>query len=105
MGATRIIPARVIHHWDFRPYKVSNFSAELLDYNYTQPLYDILVINESALTRIKPLMQAGTLRRQLKSLYAYLRSCRGGKDILQLMEQRVHLVTEETLYSMQDVRE
>lgn len=102
-GAQRVIPARVMHNWDFRQYRVSSFSAHLLDNVRTQPLFDFRVVNEPALRRVKALATATTLRRQLGHLRAYLMACRGGTSLLQTIEDPPHMATEQTLYSMKDV--
>jgi len=44
---TAVIPARVIIHWDFKRYPVSNFAAELLSSLYSDPLYDLSTLNPS----------------------------------------------------------
>lgn len=93
----------MLHFWDFRQYRVSNFSAALLDDIYTHPVYDMKSINNTALRRNKALATATTLRRQLKHLQAYLRTCRSGKNLLQTIEDPPHLASEETIYALQDV--
>lgn len=99
-----MIPGRVLHNWDFRRFRVSNFSAQLLDNIHEQPVFDCNVVNPAAVRKIRALGTATSLRRQLSSLRKYLRTCRGGTGLLQTMEQHPHLASEITLYSMHDVR-
>ena len=93
-----------MHNWDFRRFRVSNFSAQLLDNINEQPVFDFNVVNAAAIKKVRALGTATSLRLQLNRLRQYLRTCRGGTGLLQGIEQHPHLAADTTLYSMHDVR-
>lgn len=66
-NSSRIIPARVLHKWDFKMCPVSNFARDLLGNIYNDPLYDAN-INPRLMTKVKRLRQVATLRSQLEIL-------------------------------------
>uniref|UniRef100_A0A8D0GIZ6 Pleckstrin homology domain-containing family M member 3 n=1 Tax=Sphenodon punctatus TaxID=8508 RepID=A0A8D0GIZ6_SPHPU len=71
-----LIPARLVHNWDTSKYKVSKQAKEFLEYVYEEPLIDIQQENPMLYRHVEPLTTVVRLRQQLKSLRAYLFSCR-----------------------------
>ncbi|XP_059558925.1 pleckstrin homology domain-containing family M member 3 isoform X6 [Myotis daubentonii] len=71
-----LIPARVVHNWDTSKYKVSKQAREFLEYVYEEPLIDIQQENPMLYLHAEPLATVVRLRQRLKSLRAYLFSCR-----------------------------
>ncbi|KAH0621684.1 hypothetical protein JD844_023256 [Phrynosoma platyrhinos] len=80
-----LIPARLVHNWDTSKYKVSSLTVsehvskqakEFLEYVYEEPLIDIQKENAMLYRHVEPLATVVRLRQQLKSLRAYLFSCR-----------------------------
>ncbi|KAG8521041.1 Pleckstrin homology domain-containing family M member 3 [Galemys pyrenaicus] len=71
-----LIPARIVHNWDTSKYKVSKQAKEFLEYVYEEPLIDIQQENPMLYLHAEPLAVVVRLRQRLKSLRAYLFSCR-----------------------------
>ncbi|XP_030884082.1 pleckstrin homology domain-containing family M member 3 isoform X3 [Leptonychotes weddellii] len=71
-----LIPARIVHNWDTSKYKVSKQAKEFLEYVYEEPLIDIQQENPMLYRHAEPLATVVRLRQRLKSLRAYLFSCR-----------------------------
>ncbi|KAG8558729.1 hypothetical protein GDO81_017126 [Engystomops pustulosus] len=71
-----IIPARLVHNWDTSKHKVSKQAKEFLEYVYEEPLIDVQQENPLLYRHVDALAQIVRLRQQLKSLRAYLFSCR-----------------------------
>ncbi|XP_054113823.2 pleckstrin homology domain-containing family M member 3 isoform X6 [Callithrix jacchus] len=71
-----LIPARIVHNWDTSKYKVSKQAKEFLEYVYEEPLIDIQQENAMLYHHAEPLAAVLRLRQRLKSLRAYLFSCR-----------------------------
>jgi run domain Beclin-1 interacting cysteine-rich containing protein len=61
-GDLRMIPARIVHLWDFKRYRVSSFSSQLLDTIADQPEFDLSALNKGLLRKNKLLATASTLR-------------------------------------------
>jgi len=59
-----IIPARVIYHWDFKKYPVSNFSLDILNSMAKEPLFNIHEQNPTMLRKIEKLKQVALARTQ-----------------------------------------
>ncbi|MGH0181655.1 UNVERIFIED_CONTAM: hypothetical protein FKN15_007436 [Acipenser sinensis] len=73
-----LIPARLVHNWDTRKHKVSKQAKEFLEFVLEEPLIDIQLQNPCLYAHVDSLAAALRLRQQLKSLRAYLFSCRAG---------------------------
>ncbi|XP_073735484.1 pleckstrin homology domain-containing family M member 3 isoform X4 [Callorhinus ursinus] len=85
-----LIPARVVHNWDTSKYKVSKQAKEFLEYVYEEPLIDIQQENPMLYRHAEPLATVVRLRQRLKSLRAYLFSCRAAvAEDLRRRKQRV----------------
>ncbi|XP_008562956.1 PREDICTED: uncharacterized protein KIAA0226-like, partial [Galeopterus variegatus] len=53
--AESCVPARILMMWDFRKYYVSNFSKQLLDGIWHQPIFNLLSISQSLYAKAKEL--------------------------------------------------
>uniref|UniRef100_G3QFB8 Pleckstrin homology domain-containing family M member 3 n=1 Tax=Gorilla gorilla gorilla TaxID=9595 RepID=G3QFB8_GORGO len=89
-----LIPARIVHNWDTSKYKVSKQAKEFLEYVYEEPLIDIQQENAMLYHHAEPLAAVLRLRQRLKSLRAYLFSCRAAvaEDLRRRNDQQHALV-------------
>ncbi|XP_067892179.1 pleckstrin homology domain-containing family M member 3 isoform X2 [Heterodontus francisci] len=71
-----LIPARLVHNWDTAKHKVSKQAKEFLEYVSEEPLIDVQQDNPHLYEHVDALATVLRLRQQLKSLRAYLFSCR-----------------------------
>ncbi|XP_033864223.3 protein associated with UVRAG as autophagy enhancer-like isoform X2 [Acipenser ruthenus] len=98
-----LIPGRVIMKWDFSKYPVCNFSKQLLDHIWQNPLFNVSCINTSLYTKVKELDKFRELQEQLIIIKKLLKSCRVSVSLLQEFEQLPeHLTQEQHLFSMDD---
>ena len=74
-----VIPARVLHRWDFAHYHVSNFAHDLLRRMIDDPLYNVDDVNPALYQRVKAMARAEECRVQLYHLKAFLSTCRRGQ--------------------------
>ena len=65
---THLIPARIIQHWDFRKYPVSNFALEILTSMAREPVFNVAHLNPGLFRKVERLKQVATLRQQLSKL-------------------------------------
>ena len=63
-----LIPARIIHHWDFKKYPVSNFALEILTSMTREPVFNIGHLNPGLFRKVERLKQVASLRQQLSKL-------------------------------------
>ena len=65
----RIIPHRVLFHWDFHPHRVSKQSAAFLDQIYHKPLLTIQKTNPLLFEGIPALRSGRDIRRKIARLF------------------------------------
>ncbi|XP_054827995.1 pleckstrin homology domain-containing family M member 3 [Eublepharis macularius] len=104
---TFLIPARLVHNWDTSKYKVSKQAKEFLEYVYEEPLIDVQQENPMLYRHVEPLATVVRLRQQLKSLRAYLFSCRAAvaEDLRRRIFPREYLLQQIHLYSLADLQQ
>ncbi|XP_028924769.1 pleckstrin homology domain-containing family M member 3 [Ornithorhynchus anatinus] len=102
-----LIPARIVHNWDTSKYKVSKQAKEFLEYVFEEPLIDVQQENPMLYTHVEPLATVVRLRQQLKSLRAYLFSCRAtvAEDLRRRVFPREYLFQQIHLYSLADLQQ
>ncbi|XP_035878859.1 pleckstrin homology domain-containing family M member 3 isoform X2 [Phyllostomus discolor] len=102
-----LIPARIVHNWDTSKYKVSKQAKEFLEYVYEEPLIDIQQENPMLYLHAEPLAAVVRLRQRLKSLRAYLFSCRAAvaEDLRRRIFPREYLLQQIHLYSLADLQQ
>nr|XP_055235484.1 pleckstrin homology domain-containing family M member 3 isoform X4 [Gorilla gorilla gorilla] len=102
-----LIPARIVHNWDTSKYKVSKQAKEFLEYVYEEPLIDIQQENAMLYHHAEPLAAVLRLRQRLKSLRAYLFSCRAAvaEDLRRRIFPREYLLQQIHLYSLADLQQ
>ena len=124
-NTVHLIPARIIHHWDFKKYPVSNFSLDILNNMYRESLFNIRDLNPELAKKIEKLKIVTSARTQLSKLersvfvlpgicfqiffhmfiiYSrYVSSCRFAADIQTLIGNAS--VEDIDLYSLEDLWE
>ncbi|XP_039611238.1 pleckstrin homology domain-containing family M member 3 isoform X1 [Polypterus senegalus] len=102
-----LIPARLIHNWDTNKHKVSKQAKEFLEFVYEEPLIDIHLENPCLYDHVDTLAAVLRLRQQLKSLRAYLFSCRAtvAEDLRRRIFPREYLLQHIHLYSLSDLQQ
>ncbi|CAG0922545.1 unnamed protein product [Notodromas monacha] len=105
-GATAVIPARVIHNWDFNQYPVSNNALEFLRDVNSRPVIDLKVLNPLLYLAFPDVEAVRILRIQLSYIRLYLFSCRDSYIAQQFRSKlwpRDHLYEHINLYSVFDL--
>ncbi|XP_064461197.1 pleckstrin homology domain-containing family M member 1-like [Ornithodoros turicata] len=70
-----VIPARIIHNWDFKRYRVSRRAKAFLGKVESEPLLDLRSTNASLYSAVPELAAIQVLRTQLGFLRPYLQTC------------------------------
>lgn len=100
-----IIPARVIHNWDFKRYPVSKRSALFLLEFQHQPWIDIKKLNPKIYCGVSDMAHLQELRIQLNFLRAYIFTCR--EPVIEELQKRVwpreYLYDHVHLYTIADL--
>ncbi|CAG2109896.1 unnamed protein product [Medioppia subpectinata] len=100
-----IIPARVIHNWNFRKYPVAKRNKHLLISTETEPLFDIKILSPLLYSIVPEMKQTLDLRTQLFYLHAYLFTCQESIaiEMRKTVWPREHLFQHIHLYSVTDL--
>uniref|UniRef100_A0A4W6CTZ4 Rubicon like autophagy enhancer n=1 Tax=Lates calcarifer TaxID=8187 RepID=A0A4W6CTZ4_LATCA len=104
-GSEAVIPGRVLSCWDFGRYPVSDFSKQLLDSVWHQPLFDLTCVGKTLCSRVKELDKFRELQEQLLVIKKLLRACRLSERVMSEFEQLpAHLISEQPhVFSMDDL--
>ncbi|XP_072897398.1 run domain Beclin-1-interacting and cysteine-rich domain-containing protein isoform X2 [Hemitrygon akajei] len=98
------VPSRILRKWDFSKYYVSNFSKDLLNKIWNDPLFNVQDINVALYRKVKALDQVHMLRVQLVHMKNLLKTCRLAKDLLDNFDREPgHLTEDLHLYSLNDL--
>lgn len=102
-----IIPARVIHNWDFEPRKVCRASKQYLRLMYNKPVICIETSNHYLLNFVEELSEMKKLRTEILLMKTYFLSCQSAMQskILLLLGDRQHFVENIDYYTMHDIVE
>ncbi|XP_048455511.1 pleckstrin homology domain-containing family M member 3 [Rhincodon typus] len=102
-----LIPARLVHNWDTTKHKVSKQAKEFLEYISEEPLVDVRQDNPHLYEHVEALATVLRLRQQLKSLRAYLFSCRASvaEDLRRRIFPREYILQHVHLYSLADLQQ
>lgn len=102
---SHVIPARIIHNWDFRKHPVCHEAKNLLKKYEDEPLLDLRVLNPSLYDAVPELAATQVLRSQLGFLRPYLQTCSeaASSSLRKLIWPREHLYEHIHLYSTFDL--
>uniref|UniRef100_A0A673CLY4 Rubicon like autophagy enhancer n=1 Tax=Sphaeramia orbicularis TaxID=375764 RepID=A0A673CLY4_9TELE len=103
-GSEAVIPGRVLSCWDFSRHPVSDFSKQLLDSVWHQPLFDLTCVGKTLYNQVKELNRFRDLREQLLFIKKLLKACRLSEGVYKQFERLpVHLTEQPHLFSMDDL--
>lgn len=104
-GSSAVIPARIIHNWDFVPQPVCQASLQLLRITSNRPLINFEKLNPKLFNIVHELSLVRRLRYELNGMRKYILVCRTAhQDHLLWKKVEVpHLIETPDLYSLQDL--
>lgn len=100
-----IIPARVLHNWDFKEYPVAKRTRHFLSQVEAEPLLDIKTSSPTLYKSVPELATCLDLRTQLFYLHAYIFTCAESVtlELRRILWPKEHLFEHIHLYSTQDL--
>uniref|UniRef100_A0A3Q0R888 Rubicon like autophagy enhancer n=1 Tax=Amphilophus citrinellus TaxID=61819 RepID=A0A3Q0R888_AMPCI len=105
LNSEAVIPGRVLSCWDFGRYPVSDFSKQLLDSVWHQPLFDLTCVGKTLYGKVKELDRFRELEDQLLGIKKLLTACRlSGSVLTELEDFPAHLREQPNLFSMDDLQ-
>ncbi|XP_067139391.1 differentially expressed in FDCP 8 homolog isoform X2 [Centruroides vittatus] len=100
-----VIPARVIHNWDFEPRKVCRASLQFLKLMVTKPVLNVEALNSMLFPFVTELCMVKKLREEILMMKQYFLTCHAAQEsrLLLILQDRQHFVESPDMYSMQDL--
>ncbi|XP_066541033.1 differentially expressed in FDCP 8 homolog isoform X3 [Hoplias malabaricus] len=100
-----IIPARVIHNWEFEPKKVCRSSMRYLALMISRPVLKLKEINPLLFNFVEELVEIRKLRQDILLMKPYFITCKEAMEarLLLHLQDRQHFVENDDMYSLQDL--
>lgn len=100
-----VIPARVVHNWDFEPRKVSRCSLRYLALMVSRPVLRLREINPLLFNYVEELVEIRKLRQDILLMKPYFITCKEAMEarLLLQLQDRQHFVENDEMYSVQDL--
>ncbi|CAG9824818.1 unnamed protein product [Phaedon cochleariae] len=104
-GSSAVIPARVVHNWDFTPQPVCQASLQLLRICSKRPMINLEQLNPKLFHLVHELDLVRRLRKDLVAMKKYLTVCRRANEdrLLWKNVDAPHLMANANMYSLQDL--
>ncbi|KPP67647.1 differentially expressed in FDCP 8-like [Scleropages formosus] len=100
-----VIPARVIHNWEFEPHKVCRSSMRYLTLMISRPVLKLREINPLLFNFVEELVEIRKLRQDILLMKPYFITCKEAMEarLLLQLQDRQHFVENDDMYSLQDL--
>ncbi|KAK4872427.1 hypothetical protein RN001_014456 [Aquatica leii] len=104
-GSSAVIPARIIHNWDFTPQLVCQASLQLLRITSNRPLLNVEKLNPRIFSVVHELNLVRRIRNELSGMRKYLLVCRNATEnhFIWKNVDKPHIIESPNLYSLQDL--
>ncbi|XP_041077885.1 differentially expressed in FDCP 8 homolog isoform X3 [Polyodon spathula] len=100
-----VIPARVIHNWEFESRKVCRSSMRYLSLMMSRPVLKLKEINPLLFNFVEELVEIRKLRQDILLMKPYFITCKEAMEarLLLQLQERQHFVENDEMYSLQDL--
>ncbi|GFS98308.1 differentially expressed in FDCP 8 homolog [Trichonephila clavipes] len=100
-----VIPARVIHNWDFTSQKVCRASLQFLRLMMRKPILNLESLNPTLFALVTDLGDVKKLRSDILVMKKYFLTCHTALEekLLLQLKDRQHFVESADMYSLQDL--
>ncbi|KAK7411104.1 hypothetical protein VNO78_02506 [Psophocarpus tetragonolobus] len=99
---TAVLPARVLHHWDFTHYPVSQLAKSYLDSIYEQPMLCVTAVNPFLLSKVPALLHIMSVRKKICTMLPYVR-CPFRRSINRGLGNRRYLLESNDFFALRDL--
>ncbi|KAJ4973855.1 hypothetical protein NE237_007029 [Protea cynaroides] len=99
---TAILPARVLHFWDFTQYPVSQLAKSYLESIYEQPMLCVSAVNPFLFSRVPTLFHIMGIRKKIGAMLPYVH-CPFRRTIYRGMGSRRYLVESSDFFALRDL--
>ncbi|CAJ1975122.1 unnamed protein product [Sphenostylis stenocarpa] len=99
---TAVLPARVLHQWDFTHYPVSQLAKSYLDSIYEQPMLCVTAVNPFLLSKVPALLHIMSVRKKIGIMLPYVR-CPFRRAINRGLGNRRYLLESNDFFALRDL--
>ncbi|XP_074316911.1 uncharacterized protein LOC141653144 [Silene latifolia] len=99
---TMVLPARVLHHWDFTPYPVSQLAKSYLDSIIDKPMLCVNAVNPYLLSKVPTLLHIVGIRRKIGTMLPHIR-CTYRRSIYRRLGYRKYLLETNDFFALRDL--
>ncbi|XP_057804538.1 uncharacterized protein LOC131019932 isoform X2 [Salvia miltiorrhiza] len=99
---TAVLPARVLHHWDFTRYPVSQLAKSFLDSIHDQPMLCASAVNPFLFSKVPTLQHVANVRNRIRAVLPYVR-CQYRRSIYKGLGSRRYLLDSNDFFALKDL--
>ncbi|CAO2165202.1 unnamed protein product [Urochloa humidicola] len=99
---TAVLPARVLHHWDFSLYPVSQLAKAYLDSIYDQPMLCVSAVNPFLFSKVPTLLNIMSVRKKIAAMLPCVQ-CPFRNSILKGLGVRRYLLDGNDFFALRDL--
>ncbi|KAK1357844.1 PX domain-containing protein [Heracleum sosnowskyi] len=99
---TAVLPARVLHSWDFTPYPVSQMAKYYLDSIHDQPMLCVSAVNPLLFSKVPALQLVTNVRKRIGAMLPYVR-CPFRRTIFIGLGSRRYLLESNDFFALRDL--
>nr|XP_043607690.1 uncharacterized protein LOC122579568 [Erigeron canadensis] len=102
INETAILPARVLHWWDFTEYPVSQLAKSYLDSIHDKPMLCVSALNPFLFAKVPPLQHVINVRKRIGRMLPYVR-CPFRRSIYKGVGSRRYLLESSDFFALKDL--
>ncbi|KAH7650889.1 Multiheme cytochromes domain-containing protein [Dioscorea alata] len=99
---TAVLPAKVLHLWDFSLYPVSQLAKSYLESIYDQPMLCVSAVNPVLFSKVPALLHVMSVRKRIAAMFPFLR-CPFRSSIQRGLGFRRHLLESNDFFALRDL--
>ncbi|XP_060204629.1 uncharacterized protein LOC132632644 [Lycium barbarum] len=97
-----ILPARILHLWDFNQYPVSQLAKSYLDSIHDQPMLCVSAVNPLLFSKVPALQHVTDIRKRIGTMLPFVR-CPFRRSIYKGVGSRRYLLESNDFFSLRDL--
>ncbi|GMH23408.1 hypothetical protein Nepgr_025251 [Nepenthes gracilis] len=99
---TAVLPARVLHHWDFTEHPVSQLAKSYLDSIIDQPMLCVSAVNPLLFSKVPALLSVVSIRKKIGAMLAYVQ-CPFRRSLYRGLRSRRYLLESNDFFALRDL--
>lgn len=97
-----VLPARILHLWDFNQYPVSQMAKSYLDSIHDQPMLCVSAVNPLLFSKVPALQHVTNVRKRIGTMLPFVR-CSFQRSIYKGVGSRRYLLESNDFFSLKDL--